>query len=210
MKHILSPDEQAQLALQVAEVERNTAGELVTVVVAQCSRYSAFRLGWATSLALLGAGTAHLVWPGLAVMELLGGQVLLAIVFLAAFGWPPLLRILVPGGIKRRAVDEHAKRLFLDLGVTETRERSGVLILLSELEKRVVILGDRGIHRRLGQGAWETLVDELIQSVRAGHPATGLASIITRLGEELAKNFPPQPGDTDELPNAVVVGHVRD
>jgi putative membrane protein len=209
MKHVLSPEEQANLAQQVAEVERNTAGELVTVVIAGSSRYAAFRLGWAAVLALLAACAAHLIWPGLVVAELLGGQALLGFLLVAVLGWPALLRIIVPSWLKQQAVDEHAKRLFLELGLTETTDRSGILILLSELERRVVILGDRGIHRQLGDAAWKALVAELVQSIRAGSAAAGLSSIIERLGKELAMKFPPRPGDTDELPNAVIIDRTR-
>src|SRR5512146_364224 len=161
MRHVISPTERADLAQLVSEVERSTAGELVTVVLDRSSEYAGFRIGWAATLALLATCLAHLVWPGLPVMQLLGAQAVLALLFVAAFGWVPLLRSLLPSWVKQQSVDGHAKRLFLELGLTETRDRSGVLILLSELERRVVVLGDRGIHEHLGTKVWEDLVSEL-------------------------------------------------
>ena len=204
MSEILSQSERDSLAKLVADVERTTAGELVTVVVHRSAAYAAFRIGWAAGLALVLANVVHLVWPDLPVMELLGGQAFVAISLAVGLGWSPLLRLILPRWVKQQAVDQHAKRLFLELGVTETRDRSGVLIFLSEFERRVVILGDRGIHEHLGMAAWEAHVAELIQSIRAGKAAAGLRTILSSLGEQLAAKFPPRPDDIDELPNAVV------
>ncbi len=204
MKHVISPENRAELARLVAQVERNTAGELVTVVLDSSSTYAGFRIGWAAALALLIACVTHLVWPGLPVIQLLGAQAILAVMLVAAFGWAPLLRLVVPRWTKQQAVDQHAKRLFLELGLTETRDRSGVLILLSEFERRVVILGDRGIHEHLGTKVWEALVTELVGSIRTGNAMAGLQSIIRRLGHELASKFPPRPDDTNELPDTIV------
>jgi putative membrane protein len=204
MRPILSKKERESLASLVAEVEKRTAGELVTVVLRKTESYAAFRIGWSAALAFVAAGVVHLAWPSWPAQEVLGAQALFALACVGILGWPPLLRIFVPHWAKQRAVEQRAKQLFLDQGVTETRDRSGVLIFLSEFERRVVVLGDRGIHEHLGNATWETLVADLVFAIRSGKPAEGLQRIITRLGQELSAKFPPRADDTDELPNAVI------
>ncbi len=205
MNRILSQADREGLAQLVADVERNTAGELVTVVLKRSASYAAYRVGWASGVALLLTGFVHLLWPALPPMELIGAEAILLITLYAMLGYRPLLRWLVPRSVRQRATNECAKRLFLDLGVTETRDRSGVLIMLSELERRVEILGDRGIHEHLGAEAWQKLVATLVTSIRDGHAANGLRSVIENLGRELGAKFPPRADDVNELPNHVII-----
>lgn len=204
MDRILSPAERTALAELVAKMESATAGEIVTVVLRRSASYSSYRIGWAIGIALFVTAGAHLLWPALPAMDLLGAEAILFALAYAVLGLPGLLRLIVPRPIQRKATNERAKRLFLDLGVSETRDRSGVLICLSELEHRVEILGDRGINEHLGADAWKALVSELVGSIRRGRAAEGLSAVIEKLGKELSAKFPPRPDDTNELENHVI------
>lgn len=177
----------------------------MTVVLRRSSDYGAHRIGWAAAFGMLLAAFIHLAWPLMPAMELLGAQALL----FAAVYWivsrRAVLRWVVPRQIQREATRRSAQRMFLECGVTETRDRSGILILLSELEHRVEILGDRGIHAHLGTEGWQTLVTELVGSIRRGSAADGLRAVIEKLGCELGNKFPPREDDTNELTNHVIV-----
>ena len=205
MNRILSVVDRQAIADLVSEVERNTAGELVTVVLRRSASYAAYRIGWATGLAWLLTAVVHLVFPDLPGLELVGAEVVLFGVLYTVLGYAPILRSIVPRHARQSATADRAKRLFLELGVTETRDRSGVLIVLSELERRVEILGDRGIHEHLGAEAWNLLVVGLVASIREGRAVEGLRRVIEQLGRELAARFPPRPDDTNELPNQVMI-----
>jgi putative membrane protein len=85
--------------------------------------------------------------------------------------------------------------------VTETRERSGVLLFLSEAERRVELLADRGIHERVGTEDWQALVNAVVESIRTGHAGDGIASAVDAIGARLAQHFPPSPDDINELPD---------
>jgi putative membrane protein len=204
MRSILTDEERKRLLTLVAEAERGTAGELVTVVARQSAAYGGYRLGWATTLALLVAVVVHLVAPSVPADWLLGAQGPVALCLWWLFGRPILLRWITPRAVRRRAVSDRVKQLFLELGVTETRDRSGVLVYLSELERRVEILADRGIHEHVGDQAWQAMVDELVGAIQGGRAAEGLATIVERIGRELAAKFPPRADDTNELPDEVV------
>jgi putative membrane protein len=205
MSRILSQSERNALAELVTEVERHTAGELVTVVLRRSASYAAHRIGWAAGVALLLAAGLHLILPDFPTMDLLGAEALGLAAVYALLGYTPALRLLVPRRAQRQATSDYSKRLFVELGVTETRDRSGVLIVLSEFERRVEILGDRGIHEHLGAEAWQALVGNLVASIKRGRAAEGLRSVIESLGRELSSKFPPRADDVNELPNRVII-----
>jgi putative membrane protein len=204
MSGILSDEERARLAKLVGEAERGTAGELVTVVARQSADYGAYRLGWAAMLALVTAVVLHVFARHVPMNWLLGAEGPLGVLLWWILGRPALLRLVTPRAVQRRAVNDRVKQLFLELGVTETRDRSGVLVFLSELERRVEILADRGIHEHVGAEAWQVMVHELVGAIQGGRAAEGLATIIGRIGRELAEKFPPRPDDTNELPDDVL------
>jgi len=204
MSSILTKAEQDQLAQRVADAERSTAGEIVVVVLHKSATYGAYRVAATALLALLSASVAHLIFPWASAMELLGAQPLFAIPLYFLLGCAPVLRQITPRATQRHAVGDRARQLFIERGVTETRDRSGVMILLSALERRVEILGDRGIHEHLGNNVWQAMVQELTMAIGSGNAADGLAKIIDRLGRELSEKFPARAGDTNELPNQLV------
>src|SRR6185369_4252326 len=51
-----------------------------------------------------------------------------------------------------------ARRAFGRLGVTRTRLRNGVLFFLVPARRQLVILGDVGVHAKVGHAFWERLV----------------------------------------------------
>jgi putative membrane protein len=79
-----------------------------------------------------------------------------------------------------------------------------MLILVSELERRVVILGDRGIHERVGDAGWQEHVDHVIDAIHRGELARGLLDVIERLGATHAAANPVRGDDTNELPDELV------
>lgn len=205
MSEILSEEERSRLASLIAEVERSTAGEIVLVLARRSAAYGSFRLAWAALLALGASAVVHVCFPEMPGSFLLAMQGPLGLLFWWGLGWPGLLRRITPRREQQLAVSDRVKQLFLERGVTETRDRSGVLIFLSELEHRVEILGDRGIHEHLGAEAWQKMVGDLVGAIGGGNAAQGLSAIIERIGRELAAKFPPRPDDTNELPDEVAL-----
>jgi uncharacterized membrane protein len=97
-----------------------------------------------------------------------------------------------------------AERAFERLGMDETRDRNGALIFVAPARRRVVVIGDAGIHARVGQEYWDTLAREVADAFREGRYSDGLLRAIDLLGERLAHHFPANPGDNpNELPNTL-------
>ena len=99
---------------------------------------------------------------------------------------------------------ERAIALFGKLRVWDTEHNNGVLIYLLLAERRIEIVADRGISRRVPAHAWEDISQELAAALRAGDCLRGLLQAVDRVGALLTQHWPAdrsQP-NPNELPDA--------
>ena len=96
-----------------------------------------------------------------------------------------------------------ARRWFHRLGMDRTRERNGVLIYLAVDDKAFAIVGDRGIHEKVGDDGWASFRDAIQAAFTEGRFADGLVEAIRSVGAILAAHFPPRGDDRNELPDSV-------
>jgi uncharacterized membrane protein len=100
-----------------------------------------------------------------------------------------------------------AERVFERLGMTRTRERNGILFFVVPSRRRFVVLGDEGIHAKVGPEFWETVAAAVGERFRKGAFTDGLVHGIETVGRELAAHFPYDPAaDRNELPDDVDLG----
>jgi uncharacterized membrane protein len=103
------------------------------------------------------------------------------------------------GNIRRAA-----ERAFDRLGMRATQERNGILFFVVPSRHRCVVLGDEGIHRKVGQEFWEKLVAAMSQDFKAGKFNEGLVRGIEEAGRLLGVHFPYQgERDVNELPDDI-------
>ena len=101
-------------------------------------------------------------------------------------------------------VEKTAEKAFRRLGVGNTADRNGVLIFLVPSRKRFAILGDTGIHERVGQAFWDDVSACLSSHFRRGAFTEGLVEGVRMVGDRLATHFPSAgDADRDELPEDV-------
>ncbi len=99
------------------------------------------------------------------------------------------------------------ERAFQRLGMTATRERNGILFFIVPARRRFVILGDEGIHAKVGQDFWERVAAAVSERLRKGDFTEGLVHGIETVGEQLAVYFPFDPAtDANELPDDLDFG----
>ena len=96
-----------------------------------------------------------------------------------------------------------ARKAFETLGMRKTELHNGVLFVLITEERTFVILGDNGINEKVPSDFWNNVKDVVLEHFRKGLFAEGLAEGIKLAGEQLAKFFPHQRGDINELSNAI-------
>lgn len=120
---------------------------------------------------------------------------------------PLIDRLIIPGSIQRKKVNERAVRYFIESGVHTTRDRTGILIFLSFLEKRVELLADTGINSHIPQEKWDGIVSHIIEGIKSGNTVKNLTESVLECGKLLSEseNFPIKPDDTNELKDDVSI-----
>ena len=105
---------------------------------------------------------------------------------------------------KKLSLFELGLKEFHSLGMQKTKARSGVLILLLLSERKFQIIADEGIHSKTTQEMWDEIAMSLTEHFKQGKFCKGLSESVRAVGQELAKHFPPEAGDKNELPNEIV------
>lgn len=201
---LLTEPELQQVAEAIERVERDTDAELVTVLAAQADDYRYIPLLWASLLALLLPGALLFFTGWLAAWQLLLVQWLTFIALAAIFRIPSLTSRLIPRSVRHWRACNLARRQFIELNLHHTEGGTGMLIFVSEAERYVEILVDRGISSRIDNSAWESIVATFTENVRNGQVLEGFLSCIDACGS-LLKQQVPATHERNELPNRLVV-----
>jgi putative membrane protein len=218
-----APEDRARVSAAVTAAERASNGEIVTVLAEKSDSYHDVGLHYAVLAmllvpALLAALPQRLVDRALglfaawdetitrgALMAAL--FVTLALVFLIVrylLALPGLRMALTPGRTKERRVRRRAVELFRAAAERRTTGRTGILLYLSLLERRAEIVADEGIHAKVAPELWGEAMAALLEQVRAGRPAEGMARAVEMIGAVLAEHVPVTPGDANELPDRLI------
>lgn len=205
MTDMLTESEHHAVASAIRAAEATTAGEIRVVVTTQpLVRHHFHALMWAALAALV------LPWPlalftALSVPKLLSLQALVFVLVGAVLLFTTLGRLVVPPSSRRSAARGAAIDHFLSHGMHQTQARTGVLIMVALPEHMVEVVADEGIHSRVGHEAWRSVCATVLVGARDGRLAEGLSAGVAEAGRILAAHVPPQPGDTNELPDRVVI-----
>ncbi|MBN2369120.1 MAG: hypothetical protein JXO72_01390 [Vicinamibacteria bacterium] len=134
------------------------------------------------------------VFPGLLAFWIVGWTI---------SRWSPTLRRLLTSSARReRQADSEAQIAFLGFGVDDTRGRTGLLVHVSFLERRVTLVADRGIRAEFDRDEIEKQRRSLDGVLRGSDPVGGLCAQILVLARILAQRLPPAADNPDEIPNA--------
>ena len=215
----LSSAERQRIADAVQAAESLTAGEIVTAVIPESSDYSARELlfgigaGVITQIILilltspitrLLDGLLWLESPILIPLSTLSVSLLIGAAAYAAAQIPAVDRIIAGRGAMREAVRRRALRHFVESAVYDTAGRTGVLLFISLLERRVELIADRGIDRAVEEGVWDGIVAELITGIRENRMGEAVEKAVTAVGAVLAEHVPVGADDVNEIADAPV------
>ena len=201
---LIDAEQIRRIEAAIARLEERSAAEFVLAVVPKSAGYSGVRAIVAGMWALASAIAFVELFPGVHPVWGVLLEVPVALLAWTLTGWAPVFRRLIPRELADRAVAARAFQLFAQRGVHHTRDETGMLLVLSELEHKVVLLGDRGIDQRLGSAGWQKHVDHVIQRIHEGRAADGVLEVIQELEVLLAEHVPVRPNDVNELPNTVI------
>ena len=208
-RSVLGNDGAERIESAIADAESRTSGEIVPILVRRSSTVGHVPLVSFTLLLLcvflsdLPAHLAELGGPYLAWLGAcwgLAGGLALGVSRLDA-----VQRLLTPRIDQMRQVDLRAQLEFYELEMSQTQDRTGILLLVSRMEHRAVVLADHSIAEKLDAKVWQELVDLMIQGVKRGDLAAGMTQAIQRCGELLSPHFPIASDDINELRDHLVV-----
>lgn len=208
----LSAAEAAQLQQDVAHLESRCGVQVIPAVIGKADTYPevpwlAFAAGAAFSgLGLVAADAIHPVWVTaptamLHALTMLGASAACA---LAAAFVTPVARLFLRGARAEEEVRQYAESLFLRHALFATRERCGVLVLVSLFERRVEIIADTGLADRVASTDWHGVIARMAPHLRDRRPADALRESLAAVEELLAARGFAAHGGGNELPDAVV------
>ncbi len=186
----------------VARVEESSDAEVVVVVARASGSYADVDLAFGILLGLIALAVV-LYSPVVFRPE----PLLLEFVVLLFLGrWfchrtPALRRLLTSRARRRKQVERAAKLAFMDFAVHATRERTGVLLYLSQLERTGCVLTDSGIDGRVPRAAWSELRLGLEGAVSLAGLEKALHDGLALLAERLPQHLPATGDNPDEIPN---------
>ena len=100
-----------------------------------------------------------------------------------------------------------AERTFVRMGMAATEERNGILFFIVPSRRTFVVLGDEGIHAKVGPQFWTKVADAVSERFQSEDFTGGIVHGIEAVGRELAAYFPIDAGaDKNELSDEIDFG----
>ena len=211
MKHILSDTDRTFLNRRISETEKLTGAQVVLATVKRSDSYAeipwiAFAFGASVAslvtilldLFVLGWLTETLILFTVAVILITGAIFALLTMLFTGFA-----RLFLSPHRKETETMQYAESLFLSRELFSTKGRRGILLLVSQFERQVVILPDRGVRDLLGSDVLKKVISDMTEHLRRKEPGkameTGLEGIRAALGSPL-----PGSGSENELSDEII------
>ena len=216
----LSQEELLEIKNAVSAAEGETAGEIATAFIKESDDYAVYELLFALFcgfLYLMGImffessieQTIKGMFWDYSIRHLLVfysfSPFLVIGLFYFLANFPIIDRLVVPKSVMKRKVNQRAVRHFLEAGVYNTKDRTGILIFISQLEHRVELVADKGIAKNIPQEKWDSIVNHIIAGIKTKRLVPHLTEAIAQCGQLLAVHYPVQPDDVNELNDNIAI-----
>lgn len=201
---LLTEQQVQQVADAISRVEEETDAELVTVLAKQADSYHYIPTLWAALIALVSPGIAMFTPFWISVTEVMLVQVIVFLGTAIILRIPPVMRRIIPKPVKQWRAANLARRQFLENNLHHTAGETGLLIFVSETERYVEIIADRGISEHVPDQRWQQIVDEFTRLVHEGKTLEGFLLAVDRCGELLIEHVPAT-SRKNELPNHMIL-----
>jgi putative membrane protein len=211
---LLTPDASRRIAEAVKKAEANTGGEIVVAVIPESDDYASREMAFGIGLGVIAfvvmaffAAPLEILldrWVWLespALLPLAFGAVSLGV---GAIGYalaqiPAVDRLVIGRKAMADAVKKRALRHFVESAAYDTVDRTGVLLFVSALERRVELLADRGIDDAVAPDTWDRIVSALVRGLKDGRREEAMETAVEEIGTVLAEYVPRREDDENEL-----------
>jgi putative membrane protein len=216
----LTDEDKEKIKQAVKEAESHTSGEIATAFIKESDDYAVYELVFAVMAGLtyfivlmffsgsIEEAIKRMTWeysPNQLVMFYGFSTFLVISLFYLLANLPFIDRLVVPKAVMQRKVNQRAVRHFMESGVYNTKDRTGILIFISYLERRVELLADKGISEKIPQENWNAVVAHIVEGIKSHQLADHLANSIRECGKLLTEHFPIQPDDVNELKDDIQI-----
>jgi putative membrane protein len=192
----------ADVAAAIREVESVTSAEIVVAVRPRSGHYrhTDYLVGFALAFVallvfLFDSHEFSIDWMPLDTL------IAFAIGTFFCANVPPVRRLLTSKKLMATNVRTAARAAFVDLGISRTSGRSGILVYASMFEKSVAVVPDIGIDAAVLGPSFSAAVSSLDAAVRRGPSFPDFVAALRSLGPVLSKALPRLEGDVNELPD---------
>lgn len=195
MKQFLNDLDRTLLNKSIAEAESLTKAQIVLAAIKRCDNYSeipwkAFAFG--ASLAglivflldffVFGWTTNIVILLSIAVILVNGLLFVLLTILISGFA-----RLFLSESRKETETFQYAESLFLSKELFSTKGRRGILLLVSQFERQVVILPDKGVRDQLSADEMKDTISKMTKFLKQNEVRkaleTGLNEFISILSQ---------------------------
>jgi len=204
-QELFSEADQKMIENAVAEAEKITNAEIVPMVVRRSSGGEeqirgpliGLFIGWCVGYGLELLGIHFGFAP---LFSLIFGAVFYLFIRFTDFG-----RFFLSFGERNNSANIRAELEFYRHKLSNTQNRTGVLLFISVFDHQVVILGDEAIANAIPRESWSETCENIIQGIKRKAFAQHMVSSISKMGIICGQKFPPIAGDRNEINNLMVV-----
>ena len=100
------------------------------------------------------------------------------------------VRVHIEPRVKNESALDRAVEVFYELGMEATKLRNGVLVYVALDDRQFAIIGDQGIHEKVGDDFWDAEKDRMTDYFKQGDIIGGIVYFVEQIGEKLSAYFP--------------------
>ena len=201
----LDADARAAFKAAIEAIEAASGAEIVVAMRQRSASY--FHANLAVGAVVAFAGLAAMLFASstfsltaILVDPFIAGGAAAALVH-----WlPQVKRLLTRPKTRRQHVRMAARATFVERGVHNTRDRSGLLVYISWLEQEIALVADSGLELAWSLPAIDDAAADLTRAMRESGVA--VAKALSAYAPKLAVAIPRRDGDVNELPDSIHEG----
>ncbi len=210
---IITSEFKNKIKESVLEAEKQSGGEIVIFINEESDSYN--NTYWATGFLSFFIGTFILVllynffqFVSSHSLFFIGALFLFPLLVITLLYLIKPIRLLF---INKNQIDYYvnlkAREAFLNNEVFNTKDRTGILIYISLFEKRVIVIGDNGINKKVSKDKWDTVIQTIIKGIKNDSLIDGIVSGILLCGNILKENNVKRKfSDKNELDDNIHIG----
>ncbi len=172
-KFNFSETELQKIKEKITEVEKKTSGEIVPYFVKKSDNYYEAPLIAVMIVALLSTICVNILsfsWLLPIKFDMLIYSLILIIILIITYiiveFFDKIKIFFISEKREIKMVHKRAMEAFVTEEIFKTKERIGVLIFISELERNVTIIADSGINKKVKQEEWNTIIQTMTNEIK--------------------------------------------